>query len=164
VTHATLLEACVGIYLAAILIELLIRRRFLRFILEATALFLVTALALLVNNAVAGQVAFGHGTSSVGTVAIMFIATMLGIVARQVFYLQAARFSWLDLFKPVTISPIVLLPLIGSVQAMGELTGMQIISFAVLAFQNGFFWQAVLEGAKPATRPGPDAANAKSVE
>jgi hypothetical protein len=58
-------------------------------------------------------------------------------------------FSWPDLLKPLCISPIVLLPLIGSVQGMKGLESMQVISFALLAFQNGFFWQVVLERASP---------------
>jgi hypothetical protein len=67
-------------------------------------------------------------------------------------YLQKEQFSWLDLLKPVTISPIVLLPLMGSVQGVGELKEIQVVSFGLLAFQNGFFWQAVLEGARPVTQ------------
>jgi hypothetical protein len=44
------------------------------------------------------------------------------------------------------------LPLIGSVQTKAELNGMQVVCFAILAFQNGFFWHAVLQGAKPAIK------------
>ncbi len=131
-----------------ILTELILRRRWLRFILEVTVFVVVIAVALLVSSAVAGRTAFG-GTSSIATVGIMFIATICGIGARYIFFLQKGQFSWLDVFKPITISPIVLLPLIGSIQT-GMLNEMQVVSFAVLAFQNGFFWQAVLEGAKPA--------------
>jgi hypothetical protein len=146
----TILEVCAAVYASAIVIELLIRRQWLRFILEAVALLIVIVIALFVNNAVTGRVAFGQGTSPVGTVGIMFVATVSGIAARYIFYLQAGHFSWLDFLKPLSISPIALLPLIGSVQTSGELSGMQVVSFGVLAFQNGFFWQAVLAGARPA--------------
>ena len=152
-----ILELCILIYTAAIVIELFIRRRWLPFVLEAVALLTVIVIGLLINNAATGRVAFGAGTSPVGTVGIMFVATVLGIAARYVFYLQKGQFSWLDFLKPLTISPIALLPLIGSVQSTGELNGMQVISFGVLAFQNGFFWQAVLAGAKPATQTAPAA-------
>src|SRR5262245_14826195 len=108
-----------------IVIELWLRRQWRRFILEAVALLVVMALALLVNNAVTGKVSFGQSASSVGTVGIMFAATVCGIAARYVFYLQKSQFSWLDFSKPIVISPIVLFPLIGSVQTTGELNAMQ---------------------------------------
>lgn len=148
----TVLELCTAVYLAVIVAELLVRRRWLRFILEAVAFLVVISIALLVNSAVTGRVAFGEGASPAGTVGIMFVATLCGIAARYLFYLQKGRFSWLDFFKPIAISPIVLLPLIASVQTTGGLNGMQVVSFAMLAFQNGFFWQAVLAGAKPARK------------
>jgi hypothetical protein len=78
----------------------------------------------------------------------MFGGILSGIVARHIFYLSKA-FSWLDLLKPLCISPIVLLPLMGSVQGMKELEAIQVVSFALLAFQNGFFWEVILERAKP---------------
>ena len=145
----TILEFCAVIYAIVIVIELLTRRRWVKFAFEAGALIAMVAIALLVNNAVIGHVAFGQGTSPVRTVGIMFAATVCGIAARYIFYLKAGQFSWLDFLKPVTISPIVLLPLVGSVQNAGDLSGIQVVSFVVLAFQNGFFWQAVLQGAKP---------------
>ena len=147
-----ILEFCIAVYAVAIVVELLVRRRWLPFALEAVSVLIVIAIALLVNSTVTGRVAFGQGTPPVGGVGIMFAATICGIAARYIFYLQAGQFSWLDFLKPLTISPIVLLPLIGSVQTTGELSGMQIMSFAVLAFQSGFFWQAVLAGAKPAAQ------------
>jgi hypothetical protein len=134
--------------LALILLELYLRRRVSRFLFEAVAVLFVISIGLLINNAETGRVSFG-GASPTWTVAIMFVSTIGGVSARYVFYLQKGQFSWLDFFKPVAVSPIVLLPLIGSVQTTGVLNEMQVISFAVLAFQNGFFWQAVLDGAKP---------------
>jgi hypothetical protein len=47
----------------------------------------------------------------------------------------------------------VLLPLISSVQAAGDLKPMQIVSFTLLAFQNGFFWQAVLDSTRSGINP-----------
>ena len=139
------------------MIELILRRRWPRFLLEAAALVIVIVIDLLINNAQYGKVAFGGGTSPVATVGIMFAATVFGIAARYIFYVQKGQFSWLDFIKPLMISPIALLPLVGSVQTSGELNGMQVISFGVLAFQNGFFWQAVLAGAKPAAQAAPTA-------
>jgi hypothetical protein len=146
------LEGCATGYALLIIIELIVRKRWLRIVLEVVSGMAVLVLALLVNNAVTGRVSFGEGASPVATVAIMFVCTVLGVVARYVFYVQKGAFSWLDLLKPIAISPLVLLPLIGSVQATGEPNQMQIVSFAILAFQNGFFWQAVLQSAKPSTQ------------
>jgi hypothetical protein len=145
-----LVEICSAVYFIAIFTELIRRKRWLRFLLEATVYLAVLVVALLINNARTGVVAFGAlDTSPVGAVGIMFVATILGIAAKFLFYLERDQFSWFELLKPIAISPMVLLPLIGSVQANGNLSGMQIISFSVLAFQNGFFWQAVLTAAKP---------------
>jgi hypothetical protein len=146
-----IVRVCLVVYLVAAVIDLVLARRVGRFLLELGALILVVILALLVNNANTGRVAFGEGTTPVGAVAWMFLATLLGIAARYVFYLDKGQFSVLSLFKPIAISPIVLLPLIGSVQGAGDMKEMQMVSFAFLAFQNGFFWQAVLDSSRPNT-------------
>ena len=155
-----LVEFCSIAYFVVILVELAHRRKWLRFLLEALVLVVLLALALFFgtagNGAVSmggpGNVSFGApGTSPIATIAIMFVATVLGIAARFIFYLEKNQFSWIDLLKPIAISPMVLLPLMGSVQTTAELSSMQIISFSLLAFQNGFFWQAVLAAAKPAS-------------
>jgi hypothetical protein len=146
------LESCIVLFGALILVELIVRKRLLRFVVQAAVLLVLIVIDLLINNAVTGRIAFGEGVSPLGTVGIMFVAIVFGIAARYLFYLQKRQFSLLDFLKPIAISPILLFPLIGSVQGPGELNGMQVLSFALLAFQNGFFWQAVLEGAKPATQ------------
>lgn len=145
-----IIRICVLVYLAAILVEFALTRRITRFFAELGALVALVLFALLLTNSVTGRVAFGHGTSPLGTVGWMLAATLLGIASRYVFYLQKGHFSWLDLVKPMAISPIVLLPLLGSVQTAGELKDLQVVSFAFIAFQNGFFWQTVLEVARPA--------------
>ena len=55
----------------------------------------------------------GAGSSPTLVILIMFLCILLGIGARYIFYLQR-NFSWLDFAKPLCISPILLLPLIGS--------------------------------------------------
>jgi len=147
---SSILIVCTVVYLIVILVELAFARRIKRFLWELGALLITIILALLVTNSTTGIVSFGAGTSPVTTVGWMLVATILGITARYVFYLRG-KFSWLGMLKPVTISPIVLLPLIGSVQGLGDLKDMQVMSFAFLAFQNGFFWQSVLDSAKPIT-------------
>ena len=61
----------------------------------------VVCLALLVTNASIGHCLFGKGVSPLWAIAIMFVVTMCGIVARYLFYLQQGQFSWLDCLKPL---------------------------------------------------------------
>lgn len=134
---------CAGLYLAAILVDLLRSRRYKRFLLELIPLIGLLILDVLITSASTGYIAFGSGSSPAVAIWIMFGAILLGVAARYIFYLQG-QFSWLDFAKPLCISPILLLPLVGSIQAVKDLETMQLVSFALLAFQNGFFWQAVL--------------------
>lgn len=151
-SFATIVSSYIIVYFIVIFTELIITWQLKRFLLELAAVVLGVCLALLVTHASTGRVAFGDGISPLWAVAFMFIATMFGIMARYIFYLQPKQFSWFDCLKPLAITPIILLPLIGSVQDARNLNGMQSITFAFLAFQNGFFWQTVLEKARPTTR------------
>jgi hypothetical protein len=92
--------------------------------------------------------AFG-GASPLVALVLMFGGVLFGIAATYIFNLSG-EFSWRDFARPLVASPIVLLPLIGSVQG-AALEPIQLVSFTVLAFQNGFFWQQVLREAKPKT-------------
>jgi hypothetical protein len=115
---------------------------------EVLLLAALVIVDVLIATETTGYLAFGTGASQTMVILIMFGAILLGTAARYVFHLQA-RFSWLDFAKPLCISPILLLPLMGSVQGVKDLQPMQVVSFALLAFQNGFFWQVVLERAEP---------------
>ena len=143
-----LLKGCAAAYLALILFDLVRSRRAKRFLLELLPLVVLIIIDVLIASAKNGYVSFGPGPSSVVTVLIMLGSILLGIVARYVFSLQG-RFVWLDFAKPLCISPILLLPLMSSVQTLKSLEPVQVLSFALLAFQNGFFWQAVLDRARP---------------
>ena len=145
-----ILKICAVIYLAVILVDLLRSRRLKRFLLELLPLIGLLVLDVLIASASSGYVTFGAGSSPALVVVIMFVAILFGIGARYIFYLEG-KFSWLDFVKPLCISPILLLPLIGSLQAGKDLEAIQVVSFALLAFQNGFFWQAVLAQARPKT-------------
>ena len=90
--------------------------------------------------------AFG-GVSPVAAIGAMMVCTVLGIAAEYFFRLKGP-FSWRSFLKPLCVSPIVLLPLIGSVQSSGTMTSVQFISICFLSFQNGFFWRIVLDHAK----------------
>ncbi|MGA8028395.1 MAG: hypothetical protein WB992_14725 [Bryobacteraceae bacterium] len=142
------LRVCAILYLVLIIVDWLRSRRYKRFLLELLPLVALLFVDVLIVTAATGYLAFGVGTSPTIVILIMFGAILLGIAARYIFYLQA-KFSWLDFAKPLCISPILLLPLMGSVQAVKDLQPTQVLSFALLAFQNGFFWQVVLQRAQP---------------
>jgi hypothetical protein len=144
----TILKICAAAYLIVILIDWLRSRELKRFLLELLPFLGLIILDVLIASASAGYVTFGAEASSIWISLAMFGAIVLGIAARYIFYLQG-KFSWLDFVKPLCISPILLLPLIGSLQSVKSLEPMQTVSFALLAFQNGFFWQAVLQRARP---------------
>jgi len=145
---AEVLKVCAGLYLAVILLDWLRSRRHKRFLLELLPLIVLLMVDVFLASAGRGYLAFGAGSSPTVVVFVMLGSILLGIAARYIFYLQS-KFSWLDFAKPLCISPILLLPLIASVQAVKDLQAIQVVSFALLAFQNGFFWQAVLERARP---------------
>ena len=145
---AGVLRVCAALYLVLIVVEWAQSRRHKRFLLELLPLVALLIVDVFIASEAAGYLAFGPGKSPTLVILIMFGAIVLGTVARYIFYLQS-KFSWTDFAKPLCISPILLLPLVGSVQGSQNLQPMQVVSFALLAFQNGFFWQAVLERAQP---------------
>jgi hypothetical protein len=95
------------------------------------------------------RTAFGAtGLSSLTAIGVMFVCVVFGIAARYVFFLKGPL-NWIALLKPLCVSPIILLPLIGSLQSNAAIEPIQAISLAILAFQNGFFWNVILERTKP---------------
>lgn len=87
-------------------------------------------------------------TPTAAVVGVMFICVVLGTVANYMFYLKAS-FSWRSLVRPIVVSPLVLLPLLGTLEGHPQVETVQLIWFALLAFQNGFFWRIVFDHAKP---------------
>src|SRR5258708_2241252 len=61
------------------------------------------------------KIAFGSSIAPELVLGIMFVCVIFGIAATYIFNLTS-RFSWLDLLRPMVISPLVLLPLVGSIQ------------------------------------------------
>lgn len=90
----------------------------------------------------AGRMAFGDTFPVVTAIGLMFGGVILGIIA-QYLWSKPVAFSWLEFLRPLVVSPIVLLPLIGSLEGGGP-APLQLVSLVLLAFQNGFFWQQVL--------------------
>jgi fatty acid desaturase len=134
------------LFAAASLVDAIIHRSWRRFGVEFGILaVLFFVLVITMGFPVAqSKMAFGGGVTPIGALLVMFPCTLLGIVAHYLFFLRG-KFNPLTFLKPFVISPIVFLPLIGSLQNVTEIVPVQLISFAILAFQNGFFWRAALE-------------------
>lgn len=144
ITYALLLALI--LYALTVIAELFVHRGLKKFIVQLILLLALTITLNLTTGFPAARQAFG-GASQLISIGIMFVFTVLGITAHSLFYLKG-KFFWPTFLKPLLISPIVLLPLIGTVQASPTIEHAQLISFAFLAFQNGFFWKEVLEHAR----------------
>ncbi|HEY6006633.1 MAG TPA: hypothetical protein VIV57_27380 [Anaeromyxobacter sp.] len=116
-----------------------------RFLVEAALLALAAVVLHFTTGFPSSRQSFG-GISPLLAMGILLVGTILGMTARYIFYIRG-KFRWLSLVKPLVVSPIVLLPLIGSLQGQAALEPIQLVSFAFLSFQNGFFWKAVLDHA-----------------
>lgn len=145
-TITYLLIVFLGLFSLFIVIEFVLSRAVKIFIIQASILLAVILFLNVTTGFPAIRVAFG-GVTPIVTIGIMFVFTLLGI-AGHYFYNLKGKFVWRTFLKPLIISPIVLLPLIGSVQKSSGVEPIQIVSFGILAFQNGFFWKEVLEHAK----------------
>lgn len=86
--------------------------------------------------------AFG-GLSQIWAIVIMLICVLCGMMAQYFFYRR--KFTWRAFLKPFCVSPIILFPLIGTIQGILEFETIQLISFGLLSFQNGFFWKELFE-------------------
>jgi hypothetical protein len=91
------------------------------------------------------------GTPTAATILVMFACVILGTLANY-FYYKRGPFSWMSLIRPVTVSPLVILPLLGTLEGRTTVDNVQLIWFGLLAFQNGFFWRVVFDRAKPRTK------------
>ncbi len=145
-TITNVLLWCMGLYGLIVIVELALTRAVKRFLIQVAAIAVLFLLLRVTTGFPTPKTAFG-GVSPVVAIGVMFLCTVLGIAARYLFYLRGP-FSWGAFLKPLVISPMVLLPLIGSVQGASQVESIQLISFGVLSFQNGFFWRVVLEHAR----------------
>jgi len=76
---------------------------------------------------------------------IIFICVILGTVAEYIFSLGDSPFSLRKMLTPLCVSPLVMLPLVGSFPKIDEGTTLQWVSLGFLGFQNGFFWRRIFE-------------------
>jgi formate hydrogenlyase subunit 3/multisubunit Na+/H+ antiporter MnhD subunit len=145
-----ILVACLAATLVLVLLDYF-RRQFRHRSLAYVLILAVVAIGgYFLTSSAPSKLAFGPTSASpLVALALMFLGILFGIAATYVFNL-AGPFSWRDFARPLVVSPLILLPLIGSLQG-ANLEPVQLVCFVVLAFQNGFFWQQVLRDAKPTT-------------
>jgi len=106
----------------------------------------ITAGALALLTGFPRPSATSFGSSPLLIFAAMLVAVIAGAMASYFFEFKST-FSWLELLRPTVTAPIILLPLLGSIDASGDVSQLQFIFLVVVAFQNGFFWKIVLEKA-----------------
>jgi hypothetical protein len=138
---------CVVVLCIDAAVQGVLNRRFGRAVLLIAAYLCVAGVLRLLTGYPNTRVAFGNAPT-VPLVAMMFVCIVVGMAARYWFYLRG-RFSWSAFLRPLFVSPLVLLPLLGTLQPDVRMQPVQVISVAILAFQNGFFWRTVFEKAKP---------------
>ncbi len=144
ISYLTLLFA--GLYAGLVIYEFARRRSLKAFVLQILGLMGLLVLLHATFGFPRGAQAFGEGPS-LKIVFAMLASTVLGSLARYLFYLHSAgQFSALNLVRPILISPLILLPLLSSIPNASN--SFQVISFLFLAFQNGFFWRTVFENTK----------------
>lgn len=85
------------------------------------------------------------GNENLIMISIMFLSIVLGMISNYFFYKEATSFAIASVLKPIFVSPIVLLPLIGSIDGLANFTDIQSFSLVLLSFQNGFFWKSIFD-------------------
>jgi hypothetical protein len=144
-----ILELCSVAYVVIVTADAIRRRLLRRWLWQMLIWIGALAFVLFYFQAQGGRVAFGGNHSHVGAIGVIFVATVFGVAAHYLYYLEKITdFDWFSLVKPLLIAPIVILPLVGSLQQNATIETMQIVMLGLVAFQNGFFWRAVFEKAQ----------------
>lgn len=105
------------------------------------ALALIVAIVVLL---VPSEIVYGDN-HFIQIISVMLVSIVLGMIANYLFNYTRGSFDLVSFIKPLCVSPIVLLPLIGSIDQTGTLSPLQTVSVLILAFQNGFFWKSVFD-------------------
>ena len=82
---------------------------------------------------------------SYAQIGMLFVAIILGMIG-DYFFNGKAGFSWPSLLKPIIVSPLVLLPLLGTLSP--EANHQQFVCVMIVGFQSGFFWRKIVRNAK----------------
>ena len=140
ITH--ILRFVIACYVVIIIADLIISRALKRCLIEIA---LLIAVVIILNVATGFPTPIeGFGGGPILAFIIMFGCTVSGMAAQYAFY-QNKKFSWGSFLRPLVISPLILLPLVGTMNGIKTFDTIQLISFGMLSFQNGFFWKEVFE-------------------
>lgn len=85
-----------------------------------------------------------RGTSSYLNDVLIFLLMCIGMISNQIFKKirhEKFKLNLLEILKPLFISPIIFLFIWGALEKMEDYS---LITYC-FAFQNGFFWQVILE-------------------
>lgn len=145
ISHA--ITGCLLLLCLDVIVQVVRTRKLARFFIMLAVYALVALILHVLTGYPGTRAAFGAGPT-VGLIGLMFFCILLGMAARYGFYLRS-QFSISAFLRPLFVSPLVLLPLLGTVQPDTRPQLIQVLSLAILAFQNGFFWRTVFEKTKP---------------
>lgn len=136
---------CMGIFIILVTADSIIKKSWKALLINLLLLSTAFLILTITTDFPKKYTAFG-GVNPVLAILIMFLSTCLGMAA---WYIRSARkLNWLNFLKTLTLSPIVLVPMIGTVQGAVSIEPIQMISLGLLAFQNGYFWKTILDNTK----------------
>jgi hypothetical protein len=145
-----LLAGCFGVYGVALLLEALKRRLTPFALLEVVGLVAAFLVLRWTTGFPSPREAFSAGTP-IFAIVVLLLCTALGTAASYYFYLEG-EFALRAFLKPMVVSPLVVLPLLGFVATGSGIEPHQLIYLGFVAFQNGFFWKTVYEREKRRSR------------
>ena len=147
-TSTLILGAALALYAAYLLAELWLLRRPRYTVLQYAVLLLVAIFFHLTTGFPIPAQSFGSETS-IAVVASMAICILLGMLSSFFFYRDGRGIR--DCVKPLLVSPIILLPLLGLLRDISDFEPITILSLCLISYQNGFFWKVVFKrlDAKP---------------
>ena len=139
------LVICIVLYTSIVVYESARSKNWKLLLLNLLLIFLF----LLILNFTTGfpkyVISFGSVTP-IFSIITLFLSTCFGIAAW--YYRNTKKPNFLDLSKTLVISPIILIPMIGTVQGSSSIEAVQMFTLSLLAFQNGYFWKTILDRSK----------------
>jgi hypothetical protein len=92
------------------------------------------------------SIAFGVGSQATGLfIVVALTGAVAGVFGSYFFKLGNAGFSVRGLLRPLSASPLVIIPTIKLIESAGDPTALAYILLFALSYQNGFFWERLLK-------------------
>ena len=140
-TSTLILGGVLALYAAYLLAEFWLIRRPRYTALQLTTLVLVAAYFHLSTGFPIPVQSFGSKTSLL-VAALMGICIILGMLSSFFFFPRDGR-GISACVKPLLVSPIILLPLLGLVKTVPDFSSITMLYLCLISYQNGFFWKVV---------------------